>query len=489
MVELLQRLAKLVVGYGAVQWAGPFISLLFTPIVTRAVDPGDYGVAEYILTILSAISTVALLALPQAINTHFNDRPDDRDWQRRVTGSALAITIASGLLAGAAIVVFAPSIAGGSAELSANVWLLQLSGALMVFGMSAVVLTGAAQAALRVRWGIVFSLTSILSTVLGNILFIVILDLGVVGLIFTPIAAGLSLFVASLLLTRPMIGRPQFPVMRLLLAAGLILLPTTGASWMLQLSDRLFLGRLVSPTELGYYAIANKMASMVNVAMAPIYSAWMPLALAVQHKPGSYDRYISISRYLIAAVLAASLGIGLFATELLIVLTRPEYYPASPYVGFLTYMYVFGGFNAILTTGAMMGKRLGSISSAVVVGAVVNLVLNAVLIPRYGIAGATVATVIGYAVPQIVLYSLLQRRFPIAYPVGRILGVLGVQFGLMLVGLFVPALHFPLRVSIKLLLFSLLPVAYLVFGLIRPSELAQAGALVSSQVRGRFMRP
>ena len=143
MVELLQRLAKLVVGYGAVQWAGPFISLLFTPIITRAVDPGDYGVAEYILTILSAISTVALLALPQAINTHFNDRPDDRDWQRRVTGSALAITIASGLLAGAAIVVFAPSIAGGSAELSANVWLLQLSGALMVFGMSAVVLTGA----------------------------------------------------------------------------------------------------------------------------------------------------------------------------------------------------------------------------------------------------------------------------------------------------------------------------------------------------------
>ena len=117
------------------------------------------------------------------------------------------------------------------------------------------------------------------------------------------------------------------------------------------------------------------------------------------------------------------------------------------------------------------------------------LVLNAVLIPRYGIAGATVATVIGYAVPQVILYSLLQRRFPIDYPVGRILAVLGVQFGLMLAGLFVPAIIFPLRVSIKLLLFSLLPAAYLTFGLIRPSELAQAGALVSRQVSGRFMRP
>jgi O-antigen/teichoic acid export membrane protein len=53
----------------------------------------------------------------------------------------------------------------------------------------------------------------------------------------------------------------------------------------LQLSDRLFLGQLVSPTELGYYTIANKLASLVNVALAPIYSAWMPLALAMQHLP------------------------------------------------------------------------------------------------------------------------------------------------------------------------------------------------------------
>jgi O-antigen/teichoic acid export membrane protein len=289
-----------------------------------------------------------------------------------------------------------------------------------------------------------------------------------------------------MLLVRPLIGRPNSQVMRLLLASGLILLPTMGAQWMLQLSDRLFLGRLVSPTELGYYAIANKMAAMVNVAMAPIYSAWMPLALAMQHKPGSFDRYVSISRYLIAAVLAASLAIGLFATEMLIVLTRPEYYPAAPYVGFLTYMYVFGGFGAILTTGAMMGKQLGSISGAVVAGALINLALNAVLIPRYGIAGATAATVVGYAVPQVVLYVLLQKRYPIAYPVGRILAVLGVQCCLMVAGLFVPTVYWPMRVALKLLLFSVLPVAYLVFGLIRPSELLQAGALASAQVRSRL---
>ncbi|MFM7585024.1 MAG: lipopolysaccharide biosynthesis protein, partial [Caldilinea sp.] len=165
MVDLIQRLVKLVIGYGAVQWAGPLLSLVFTPIITRAVQPGEYGTAEYLLTIFSAVSTVGLLAVPQAVNTHFNDRPEDLDWQRQVVGSAFALTVAAGLLAGIALILGAPALTYQSSELTSYTWLLQLGGGLMVFGMSAIVLTSAAQTALRVRWGALFSLTSILATV------------------------------------------------------------------------------------------------------------------------------------------------------------------------------------------------------------------------------------------------------------------------------------------------------------------------------------
>ena len=488
MVDLIQRLVKLVIGYGAVQWAGPLLSLIFTPIITRAVQPGEYGTAEYLLTIFSAISTVALLALPQAVNTHFNDRPEDLDWQRQVVGSAFALTVAAGLLAGIALILGAPALAHQSSELTSYTWLLRLGGGLMVFGMSAIVLTSAAQTALRVRWGALFSLTSILATVAGNILFIVVLRLGTVGILFTPMASGLSLFIAAVVLTRPLIGRPRLAVIRLLLTSGLILLPTMGATWILQLSDRLFLGQLVSPTELGYYTIANKLASLVNVVLAPIYSAWMPLALAMQHLPGALERYISMSRYLIAAILAAGLAIGLFAIEILILLTQPEYFPAAPYVGFLTYMHILGGFGAILNTGALMGKQLTSISSAVVAGAAINVCLNALLIPHYGIAGATPATILGYALPQILLYALLQRRYPIAYPIKRILAALGVQLILLLLGLLIPPVAFPLRVTLKLGALIVLLAAYLGLGLILPAELARFFVLTRREIYKRIAK-
>jgi hypothetical protein len=62
MRQTLQRLAKMVAGYGMVQWAGPFLSLIFTPIITRILTPEDYGVADYVSTVGAAIGTVALLA-------------------------------------------------------------------------------------------------------------------------------------------------------------------------------------------------------------------------------------------------------------------------------------------------------------------------------------------------------------------------------------------------------------------------------------------
>lgn len=49
MRDLLQRLAKMVAGYGAVQWAGPLLSLIFTPIITRILSVDDYGASGIVV--------------------------------------------------------------------------------------------------------------------------------------------------------------------------------------------------------------------------------------------------------------------------------------------------------------------------------------------------------------------------------------------------------------------------------------------------------
>ena len=477
MRQTLKRLARMIIGYGAVQWAGPLLSLIFTPIITRILDPSDYGVFDYVSTISSAVSILALFALPQALTTHFNDSAEPA-WQRRVTGSALVPALAFSGLAGLGLFLFAPWIAQASFGDQTHTYLFQLVGATFALGTTGTIMATAAQSALRVRWGMAFSLATILTVVIGNVLFVVVLRLGAAGLLLTPILTGTTLTLLSLVIARPLLGLPYWPTVKLLLKSGAWLVPAVASGWALQMIDRLFLVGYVSTTELGYYAIANKFAGLLYVALSPLYAAWTPLALAMQHEPNAKERYASMSRLFVGLVLLAALGLGLFSTEILIVLTRPAYLSAAPYVGFLAYGQVFGGIGMLFYTGALAGKQLGAVSRSALIGAAVNIVLNIALIPPLKIWGATIATVIGVAIPQILLYLWLQRRYPIPYPTAKLLTALLVQFGLMLTGLLISLNNLWLQIALKLVLLVLLPLCYLLIGIISPYELRQVGISV-----------
>jgi len=473
MRQTLKRLTKMVAGYGAVQWAGPLLSFIFTPIITRILNPSDYGIADYVLTIASAIGTLAVFALPQAIAAHFNDQLEET-WQRRLTGSALVLAWLIAFPIGLLLVIYAPLIAQWAFHNPAHTVLFQLTGASVMFSVSSSILTTAAQAALRVRWGMLFSLATILGTVAGNVLFIILLRLGATGMVLTPILTSAIVSLLALVVMRNMIGRPTWAIMKTLAASGAILLPMGISGWVLMVADRLFLVQYVSTEALGHYAIANKIASLLYVAMLPLYSAWTSLALSIQHDPDAKRRYAIMARYLIAAVLGGGLVLGLFATEILIVMTRPSYLPAAPYVGFLAYVQVFTGYGTVLYTSAMASKQFKAITWTVGVGAIINMALNFALIPTYGIWGATIATVIGYAVPQALLYPIVQKHYPVPYPVGKLLSALLIQCSLLIAGLFVPPCPFLIRVILKGLIFALLPIAFVAIGLITRFELEQA---------------
>jgi O-antigen/teichoic acid export membrane protein len=480
MRQTLKRLAKMVAGYGMVQWAGPFLSLIFTPIITRILTPADYGVADYVSTVGAAIGTVALLALPQAVVAHFNDQASVA-WQRSVTGTGLTLATMVGVLVGAGLVVFAPDLAQASPLTHGYVYLFQWMGMTAVFGMAGPVLMSAAQAALRVRWGMALSLTSILGTVVGNVLFIVILRMGVAGMVLTPIVTSVAFCVVALTLTRGLIGRPSGTMACLLLVTGVTLLPAAVSGWVLQVADRIFLAQYVSAQELGYYAIANRIATLVYVVLAPLLTAYTPLALSMQHNPDAPQSYAKLARYLLAVTLCAGLALGLFANELLQILTRTEYLPAAVYVGFLTYMQTFGVIGTILYVGGVAGKQFTGIMWTAVAGAAVNLALNATLIPAYGVWGATVATVVGYAVSPALLFFWLQRRYPVPYPVAKMAGAMAIQFGLMAIGLAIPPLPFLVGVGVKSVVWLLLPLSLIPLGMITPSERQQLGLAVQRQ--------
>lgn len=481
MVLILQRFSRIVLGYGVVQWFGPLISLIFTPIITRALVPSEYGTADFVLTVSSAINTMALLAIPQAIQVHYNDSTNAQ-WRSTLVGSALVVPLILAISLGALLYWGSDALAAYLLKNTEYGLLFQIVALTQMFSVVVGVLAAAAQAALRVRWGMAIGLTNAVVTVFGNVLFIVLLQWGVIGMISTPLAVAVSTAVLAGVLTRSLVGRPAFPQVKMLFRSGILLWPTAAAGWILLVADRFFLVQVVSMAELGDYAIANRVAVLLSVAMTPLYSAWTPLALSMGTDLVSKQRYMIMARYLVSAALFGALGLGLFAREILWILTPPSYQSAAPYVGFLTYMHVFPAIGATLFIDAMAEKGLGSLSTSVLTGAILNVILNVLLIPSLGVWGAVAATVFGYGASTLTLYTMTRKRLRVAYPMQTILIALMLQFVLLCIGLLAWSLPFPWQFIFKVGLLGVMLIGLLRIGMVTDYEFARLQELGRSLI-------
>lgn len=487
MRVLLKRLVKMIVGYGAVQWAGPFISLLFTKIITQIASPTDYGSAGLVLAFITGIGAFAAYTVPQAMVAHYNDF-DDTDWKRQIATSALLSGAVYGVLVALFLLIFAPVLAPLITRDAGDAYYFRVGAPVVLFMICTMVITQAAQVAMRVRWGMLFSLVTILVTVLSNVLVIVVLRLPTIGLIVNSALSNLAVCLVGLIIARPLFGKPTRSTMGILLHSAVWLLPTAISWWVLNSSDRLFLAQVVDKGSIGHYEIAVKIASLLGVLMAPLYSAMTPLALSLQRDPLVKERYVAMARYLVGLALLASLGMGLFATEILLVLTRAEYLPAAPYVGVMAYVHVATALGAMLTVNQMANKRLMQLGVITIAGAVINLLLNSLLIPPFGVWGAAIATVIGMAVPVGLSYWESRRRRALPYPMRMFMVAILIHVGVLWLGLQVPAVNFPIRVGIKLLLLGAYAVSMAWVGMLTRTELRQGYSVMQSQLRRVFAR-
>jgi O-antigen/teichoic acid export membrane protein len=169
-----------------------------------------------------------------------------------------------------------------------------------------------------------------------------------------------------------------------------------------------------------------------------------------------------------------SLALSLLAPWIVRVLTTPKFYGASEVVPLL----VFGGtaFIAFNVMSIGIGRAKKTQFNWVVTGtaAAVNIGLNFLLIPPYGMMGAAVSTLVAYLVMFFGMTIRAQQVFPVPYQWRRIALAAGVAVGLTVLG---KSLHVPLAGAV--LLTAVYPLALLPLGFYLPVELRRIRGLVS----------
>ncbi|MDQ3880072.1 MAG: polysaccharide biosynthesis C-terminal domain-containing protein, partial [Chloroflexota bacterium] len=380
---------------------------------------------------------IGMLGLNSAVFFQFR-RIDDLDRRRTMAGSAVLMALGASAVVGAAGVLASAPVA--AAVLRDRGYAPAV--ALAFVGLPLTVGASMAMDLLRLEFRpVAFSVLGIGRSVAANaigVILVVFYGWGVAGMVGAQAAlSGVALIVGLWLTRRSWTAALDRRVVMRMLAFGLPLVPAGLAYWVMSYSDRFFVVQFRGLQDAGIYAMANKIAQVVQLAVFAFSTAWWPFAYAEAARDPNHR--VLFARVFTAAAVGLSLiavALGLLARELLIVATTPAFVAAYAYVGILGFALAVNGLYQVVSIGVALADRTWHTAWTSGVAALVNVILNLVLIPMLGIAGAAGSTLVAYSVSAVLVYRVAQRTYPIPYQRRTPLIVMTAALAILLGGLF-----------------------------------------------------
>ncbi len=221
-------------------------------------------------------------------------------------------------------------------------------------------------------------------------------------------------------------------ILRPVMWFGLIMVPGTLALISMRVLDRYMLTYL-SPNglfDVGIYTMGYKVGTIMQFLLAIVSMVFFPYAMRIADKPHAAKSYTKIFNLFLISGLTLGTLIILFSNEIFYVFVNDTYYSAASlvFIGVIS-TFLHGVFN-ILNLGFYIKQKATKIASAVIIGTFINIGLNIVLIPKFGVIGAGYASIISYMFIVIFNYFRTIKIFYVNYSIGYVF--LGICFLLLL---------------------------------------------------------
>lgn len=206
-------------------------------------------------------------------------------------------------------------------------------------------------------------------------------------------------------------------------------IPLAGAfvlGYVVSAGDRFLLGMLISPDAAGVYAPAyDLVAQSMGMLLMIVNLAAFPAAVASFETGDGKVQAVQFRKHaaiLLSLGVPAAAGLAVLAPSLSEIL-GPQFAPtARMLLPILAVAAIIGGFKSYyLDLSFQLGRRTRAQVITVAVGAIVNVGLNLVLIPFYGVVGAAYATVGAYVVASFVSWSLGRAVLSMPIPIWALL--------------------------------------------------------------------
>ena len=371
-------------------FASKLLVFLLMPVYTALLAPEAFSTAELITGTSNLLIPVVCLGITNGIFRFAAEKESDRE---AVFSSSLVLLFC-GLIGFLAL----SPLLGLVTYLNDYVWLIV---AYVFFANLQSVMAQYVRAIDRTK---LFALQGIINTALTiafNLLFLIGFRMGVVGYVLSVVAGNLVttvflIFSAKLYQVFSW-KKVKKELLRDLIRFSLPLVPTT-VCWMItNLSDRYMVTYFCGDAANGIYSAAYKIPTIVTLLSGIFMQAWQFSAIAAEEDPVESKRFFNkIFSGFLAVAAVSSGGLILFSGVLTKLLLNSRYHDAWHYMPTLLCAAAFEALVSFLATVYLVKKKPSHSLVTALSGAILNVVLNFVLIPRFGPMGAAFATMLAY---------------------------------------------------------------------------------------------
>ena len=396
--------------YGLGGIISKIIPLIMVPIVTRLMSDTTYfGLSDLSNTAVSFASAFAVMGMYDAMYRMFFEK-DDEGHKKKVCSTALFFTLTTSLLVFIVMLSARGWIAGfffGDRQYTEIVYLSAMA---TLVGATNNIISAPTRMQNQRK---IFLITNTIGPLLSYMISVPMLLKGYYA-IALPLAAavsGLTMEIVFGALNRRWfdLRRLDFKLLGQMLAIAVPLLPNFLIYWIFNSCDKVMITNMIGIGAAGIYSVGSKLGHASQLIYTAFAGGWQFFAFSTMKEENQVESNSRIFEYLGIISFIAAAFVCTWSYPIYRFLFTEDYlggYIVAPYLFLAPLLQML---FQVACNQFLIVKKTWPNMFILSVGAVVNIIMNYILIPILGIEGAAVATLKGYIVSDIVCTIVLCR--------------------------------------------------------------------------------
>lgn len=384
-----KKLIKNTIIYAIGNFGTKILSYIMVLVYSYFIEPEELGYYDLIITTVAMFQPIIIFQLNDGVYRFLVDDKEDKKEDILTTGfKVLCVTtgISEIILIGLSFFY----------KFEYAIWIGLYLVTLIFYLFFQDVIRGMGKSRLYVAIGIVNSMVMLVAEIIG----LIVLKLGVLSLLVSKvIAMFISIFILLAYQNElRCVFKRKFDkdIFKDLISYSAPLVPNTICWWVVNSSDRYIILYFLGTVYNGIYSIANKLPTILTTITGIFYLAWQEAAIK-EYDSKNRDKFFSdiFQKYFIllfslciCAIPVTRIVVEIFVAE--------SYKGAWKYTGFLYMASVFNALCSFLGIGYQISKETSRSLATTIFAAILNIVVNIMMIKYIGLQAASFSTFISY---------------------------------------------------------------------------------------------